>query len=236
MKSSALQKHVYEGEQGKSCCMDSVARVQKTRRFFSELPASKVLDVGCGDGAILAPFAGKHDLHGVDVAQGAVDAAKAAGMKAVQHDLENPLPFPNDTFDLVFCGETIEHQIDTDWLLSEINRVLRPGGLLVLTYPNVRTPVGILMLAFLDMPPMYAARYRAPHYRDFTLKTIKIALGNNAFSFVRATGCSFFLPKIGECFKDMASFLPSLASTVIVQARKIGPANYRPEDSISEIY
>ncbi len=236
MKSSALQKQVYESEQGKSGCMDEVARVQKCRRLFSEFPSGKVLDVGCGDGAILAPLRDRHELHGVDVSEAAVAAARASGVNAVQHDLENPLPYPNDTFDFVFCGETIEHQIDTDWLLSEINRVLKPGGLLVLTYPNIRTPVGMLMLVFLDLPPMYSARYRAPHYRDFTLKTIKISLKNNCLEFVKATGCAFFLPRIGECCKGLASVLPSFASTVIVQARKTGSAVYDPEKSISEIY
>lgn len=237
MQSSALQKQVYQ----KAWELEpdykvAEKRLSKVRKIFADLNKIKILDVGCGDGTILAPFATKHDLYGVDIAESAVTAAKARGIKAFQHDLEAPLPFEPHAFDAVFCGETIEHYPDTDWLLSEINRVLKPGGLLALTYPNIRTLLGVLMLVFFDAPPMYAARYRAPHYRDFTLKTVKIALKNNQFEFVRAQGCAFYVPRIGECAGGLASFIPSWSSCVLVQARKIGTASYDPRNSTGEIY
>jgi SAM-dependent methyltransferase len=54
-------------------------------------------------------------------------------------DLElDPLAFPSQSMDLVVCGEVIEHMSrDPMYLLAEVNRVLKPGGLLVLTTPNV---------------------------------------------------------------------------------------------------
>jgi len=125
-------------------------RIEKIRRYFAELPAGKkVLDVGCANGAILKPFRDRHELHGVDISDFLVKLAEANGFRAKVHDLiQGPLPYADGTFDAVFSGETIEHQLDTDWLMFEFNRVLKPGGQLVLTFPNIRTPVGIAMMLF----------------------------------------------------------------------------------------
>jgi len=225
------QKHVeiYEA---------SGPRIEKVRQVFSGFrERKKVLDVGCADGSILAPFVKAHELHGVDISEGLVGKACAAGIRAVAHDVETqPLPYPDETFDIVFSGETIEHHVDTDWMLSELNRVLKPGGILILTFPNIRTALSIGMLLLLDLPPMYAARYRAPHYRDFTLRTIKMALHNHGFALQRSIGCSFFLPKIGEYGSWLATFFPSWSNTVIVISTKTRASVYSAEESMGELY
>jgi len=224
------QKHVeiYEA---------SGPRIEKVRRVFAGFKdKKKVLDVGCADGSILAPFAQIHELHGVDISEGLVTKACAVGIQAVAHDVETkPLPYPDGTFDVVFSGETIEHQVDTDWMLSELNRVLKSGGILVLTFPNIRTVLSIGMM-LLDMPPMYAARYRAPHYRDFTLRTIKIALCNHGFDLQKSIGSSFFLPKIGEYGSWLATIFPSWSNTVIVVAAKTRDSAYSAAESMGELY
>lgn len=99
-----------------------------------------VLDVACGVGygtAILAE-AGARRVLGVDVSPGAVDDARGrAGDRAefAVGDLHN-LPCEDRSFDLVTCLETIEHVADPDRALSELRRVLRPDGLLLLSSPN----------------------------------------------------------------------------------------------------
>jgi SAM-dependent methyltransferase len=197
----------------------------------------KVLDIGCANGGILLPLLDRHELHGVDLSPALVKMANESGIKAVLHDIEGePLPYPDKTFDAIFCGETIEHQVDTDWLMSELNRVLKPGGKLVLTFPNIRTVLGLAMMLFFDLPPMYAARYRAPHYRDFTLRTIKIVLKMQGLRFDKAIGSSFYWPKIGEFASGLASIFPSWASTVIVVATKEKDSVYSARDAIGALY
>ena len=91
----------------------------------------KLLDVGCGAGNHVKSFR-KLGLHvwGVD------KACKGHFTKTV--DLETqPLPFPDNTFDYVFCKSVIEHVRDAYKLRLEITRVLRVGGLLVLMTPVV---------------------------------------------------------------------------------------------------
>jgi len=210
-------------------------RVDKVRRVFAESKTRlRILDVGCADGVIMKPLTQQHEIHGVDISVNLCKMANESGIKAVRHDLEGgPLPYEDKFFDAVFCGETIEHHVDTDWLISEINRVLKPNGLLVLTFPNIRTLLSLGMMLFFDLPPMYAARYRAVHYRDFTLRTVKIVLKNHHFQLDRAIGSSFYLPKIDEFGSWLGTYFPSWTSTTIVLARKIGDSKYSAEDSIA---
>lgn len=204
------------------------ARVLKVRRWLDELPPhQKILDVGCADGSLLKPFVAKHDVHAVDICAPLVERAKANGLKAQVVDTEkNPLPFIDGEFDVVFSGETIEHHVDTDWFLAEINRVLKMNGTLVLSFPNVRTLISILMMTFLDYPPMMSARYRAGHYRDFTLKTMRLAMANHHFEIQKVTGSDFWFPKIGAFGSPMASLFPSWSTVVIMKAVKRANSQY----------
>ena len=73
---------------------------------------------------------------------------KARGYEVVSVDLEpqnpsvlrvdanDPLRFADETFDLVWCTEVIEHVVNPAFTLGEINRVLKPGGKLLLSTPN----------------------------------------------------------------------------------------------------
>jgi len=235
MKSHELQLLLSEGT--KHIVLDapesSGPRIQKVRRIFSEMaPGRIILDVGCANGGVLCQLAKTHEIHGVEIAPSFVKRAIENGIRAVEHNIEGePLPYPAEKFDAIFCGETIEHQVDTDWLIFEINRVLKPGGKVVLTFPNIRTLLGIGMMLFFDLPPMYAARYRSAHFRDFTLRTIKIVLKAHGFRLDQAVGTAFYLPKIEEFWAPLATNLPSWAHTVVVVATKEKDSTYS-SDSI----
>lgn len=214
-------------------------RVAKVRRIFSDFPdGMRVLDVGCANGVLLQPLIQKHDIHGVDISESLIKLANEAGIKAVTQDFASkPLPYPDKSFDAVLFAETIEHHVDTDWVMSEVNRVLKPGAKLVLTFPNVRTVVSLLMMLFLDLPPMFSARYRSAHYRDFTLRLIKLVLQNHKFTMEKATGTAFFFPRIGEFWSPLATFFPSWSNAVIVVATKTGDSHYSEDEATaSHIY
>ena len=206
-------------------------RARKVAGLMSEYREPKrVLDVGCANGALLKSFTSLHDFTGVDIGEQFLETARKNGYrKTVSMDVSTqPLPFDDKTFDVVFCGECIEHIVDTDWLYCEINRVLKAGGHFLLTFPNVRTPVSLAMM-LLGLPPMYSARYRAGHVRDFTAKTMKIALANNGFQIDKMVGGDFYLPKLGTSLSWLATLTPSWASTVVTRAIKTADAKYSIE-------
>jgi glycosyltransferase involved in cell wall biosynthesis/SAM-dependent methyltransferase len=78
-------------------------------------------------------------------------------------DLEfHPLSFPSQSMDLVVCGEVIEHMSrDPMRLLAEVNRVLKPGGLLVLTTPNITSLWSLERLLMGHWPYLYPVYSRA---------------------------------------------------------------------------
>jgi SAM-dependent methyltransferase len=99
----------------------------------------RALDLGCGTGefAELMAQAGA-TVVGVDVADGALVRARARHPELDFRlaPIDGPLPFEDSGFDLVWASEVIEHVADTARWLSEVRRVLAPGGRLLLTTPS----------------------------------------------------------------------------------------------------
>jgi SAM-dependent methyltransferase len=123
-------------------------------------PARHALDVGCGDGAVSAAIRADR-LTLADVSAVALRRARAAlpGATVVELEPDAPLPLPDGTFDLVVCTEMLEHVRDVQLLLSEIRRVLEPGGRLAVTTPAHRS--------VMTTPDPFS-----PHLRFFTKRTL----------------------------------------------------------------
>jgi SAM-dependent methyltransferase len=99
----------------------------------------RVLDLGCGDGRFTAELARLGAAPtGVDIAQSAIDRARAAhrDLDFRLTPIDGPLPFDDVSFDVVWTSEVIEHVADTARWLSEVRRVLVPRGRLLLTTPS----------------------------------------------------------------------------------------------------
>jgi methionine biosynthesis protein MetW len=100
-------------------------------------PGSKALDVGCGVGEFLGVLTeAGFEASGVDGSSAQVARVIGSGMAAKVADLEEALPFADQTFSLVSCLEVIEHISRAEFLLQEIHRVLSPSGKLLITTPN----------------------------------------------------------------------------------------------------
>lgn len=208
--------------------------MEELNEFLKKHPDAKILDVGVADGYIYRKITKKYKIFGVDIAENFVKSANENGVRASVCDLEGEkLPYDDDFFDLIVAGETIEHIVNTDFFLSELNRVLKKNGKLIISYPNINSPVGILMMMMFDYPPMFSARFRSPHVRDWTKKTIKKALGQFGFKIEAIHGVSFYLPGIGY-FNPfcLARFFPRFSYSGIVKARKNGLVTYDPRKNI----
>jgi SAM-dependent methyltransferase len=100
------------------------------------LPPGRVLDAPCGEGLLAEALAGLgHAVWACDLDPAAL--VKRNGVRFEQVDLNRPLPYPDGFFDAVTSLEGIEHLVSPAVCLTEFARVLRPGGRLVLTTPNV---------------------------------------------------------------------------------------------------
>ena len=136
-------------------------------------PAEVALDLGVGDGR-LATEIQTTKLVGADVSQVALDRARARLPEAdlVLLEPDQPLPFDDNSFDLVTCIETIEHIRDVQLTFSEIRRVLRPGGRLAITTP--RAARWRVLVIGLEHP-------FSPHIRKFTRRSLRTVLESMGF-------------------------------------------------------
>jgi methionine biosynthesis protein MetW len=160
--------------------------------FRQVTPTTRCLDVGCGTGNSYAPeLTRRAGMYlGVDVSAEAVAAAQASGLNAQTISDAAQLPFADDSFDLVVCVEVLEHLFAPHEAVREIRRVLRPGGRLVASTPNIAywrlranllcgvwNPIGDELS--LEQP------WRDPHIRFFTTRTLERMLRAAGFSSVR---------------------------------------------------
>ena len=180
----------------------------------------KILDVGCGDGSLLEPFSKNQDCYGVDISEAQLKKAHDKNIKTFRVNLETEkLPFPRSFFDFVICSEVIEHLLNIDYLLLEINRTLKSNGTFILTFPNVNQPISWLMQVAFDLPPMYSARYKSPHVRDYTLRIVRKILTKFGFNIESVTG-TYIYPFEGRLSQWIAKSFPRLAEKIIVVSQK----------------
>jgi methionine biosynthesis protein MetW len=162
-------------------------------------PGARCLDVGCGDGGTSGPWLTEHaDYLGVDVSESAVEMARERNLEVQLIEDAADLPFPDETFDVGVCTEVLEHLFEPQKALAEIRRVLRPGGRVITTVPNVGHWRNRLDLAVLGrwnprgdhLSPKQP--WRDPHVRFFTLDSLVTLTKESGFEVIEHGGHTQF--------------------------------------------
>jgi SAM-dependent methyltransferase len=169
---------------------------EQRRQFLLErvTAGERVLDLGCGDGAFAAELSGAGtDVVGVEVSAEALHRARAAHPELDLREIApgDTLPLEDASFDVVWGGDVLTHVLDVAALLSEVRRVLRPEGRLLVTALDHSTRA-LLPLAL--SPGRFAEHFdpRSQHVRFFSRRTLRELLGDLGFADVdvRAVGPS----------------------------------------------
>jgi 2-polyprenyl-6-hydroxyphenyl methylase/3-demethylubiquinone-9 3-methyltransferase len=161
---------------------------QRLAFLLQRVPAgARVLDVGCGEGRFTSELlrAGRETI-GIDVAEEPLRRARARepGIDVRLIPARGPWPLEDFSFDALWAGEVIEHVADTAAWLSQARRVLRSGGVLVLSTPAhgrlTRLALGLRGRAFeAHFDP------RADHLRFYTRRTLVTLLEDFGFEAIR---------------------------------------------------
>ena len=108
-----------------------IAKLAAVRKWLDALPAgTRVLDAGCGEGVLVDEYAARLAIEGID--------AHYASERVTQASLSS-LPYGDNSFDRALCLDVLEHlPFDAQPIaLTELHRVLRPGGELLVSIPNL---------------------------------------------------------------------------------------------------
>lgn len=158
-----------------------------------------LLDVGAGWGADLISISKSlvargetPEIFAVESYEPSRQYLKAAGIAATAVDIEKePLPYPSKHFDVVICNQVLEHTKEIFWVVSELERVLKVGGTLILGVPNLASLHNRVSLLLGRQPP--AIHVFGPHVRGFAPHDLKkfFELGG-ALKVRKILGASFY--------------------------------------------
>lgn len=176
----------------KSLELTIIQRAALARIPSLNLPTGgRVLDAPCGNGALTVAFAQQgFSATGADLDS---EAAALLGPSFTQANLDAALPWPDENFDAAFCTEGIEHLENHFSFLREIRRILKPGGFLILTTPNItalRSRVRFFGSGFFgrDSRPLNeAARHPLHHIGLATLPELRYELHVSGFRLVEVS-------------------------------------------------
>lgn len=148
------------------------------REIESLLPPelSRVLEIGCGNGATLEWLKREKGCRwacGIEIAEEPAEKAKEIADFFIQGDIERiDIPITRGSLDLVLCLDVLEHLYDPWNVVERLSMLLRPGGIMISSIPNVRHPSVVIPLLFFnkwDYVP--AGILDRTHLRFFTRET-----------------------------------------------------------------
>jgi SAM-dependent methyltransferase len=179
-------------------------------------PGEGWLDVGCGDGRTAGLWLRDRacDYVGVDLSSTAVAKARADGLEAQVIGDASELPFEDGSFAGVLAVEVLEHLFEPQLAAAEFHRVLRPGGILFVSLPNIaywRRRLELLLLGRHDGlgdDLSIEQPWRDPHIRFFTPTTLERMLREAGFrADVHGYAGAFLadLPKVGRVLNGRRS-------------------------------
>lgn len=195
----------------------------------------KVLDVGCGFGFdLIKKFNDGYDCYGVEI-----DPYRAKKVEKIFSDhgakitiktgTAEKVPFGNSIFDEVICSHVIEHVPNDRKAVSEIYRVMKRGGRLVLNVPHVRN-LHTRFRKSIGLKNCYTDR---THVREYTRDQVVSLLKETGFKDIKSNMKGFFPPiglkvfflmghyvPVGRVFEKLGQEFPESAAEIRTISRK----------------
>lgn len=192
-------------------------RIEKVVRRLRHVSPGKQLEVGYSKGG----FSDYLSQMGWDGTALDLNTHKHPAIKTIECDLNEGFPVESDQFDVVTAGEVIEHMMDEGIFLDECHRVLKKGGTLVVTTPNLAYSLNRLRI-FIGKTPLFV--YAPYHYHFHTRQTLVSLLQEHNFSVVKVLSSHLLYSRrlhwTGRLFEFLGDVLPTFGAHLIVFATK----------------
>lgn len=195
-----------------------------------------MLDIGCFDGSLLNKcregFSSmKNNLVfvGVDITYSCCRETNLKGLNSVQASAEKGLPFKDNSFDIVYSSEVIEHCLDTFNFLGEINRILKDNGIVFLTTPNINSIRNRWRVLLGEYPygiETHFSKYLPGHVRAFNFYTLEHLLEKFEFKVLEKNALNilpirFSMKKMLKCVDVLlCKKIYTLGANMVILAKK----------------
>lgn len=218
--------------------------------FRIKVNVENYLDIGCNDGAFtikIAEVVQAKNIYGVDIADEGLRIAAKRKIKTFKVDVNyERLPFSNEYFNFNFISavDVIEHLVNSDNFLSEVQRTIKNDGVFLLSTPNLSSWLSIISLILGYVPPSYdiSLKYRvgkpfgvykykkstSGHIKLYTIKALLDHLSVYGFKAYKIVGVptitsasdSSKIVKILSFFDTLFSVSRRYSSGIILIAKK----------------
>ncbi len=200
---------------------------------FNKSQNLKVLDVGCGKGYDLMNIHKtlterdiQADLFGIEIFDEYKNISEEQGITVASLNLEtDEFPYSDEYFDIIVINQVLEHVKEFFWIVSEINRVLKNGGLLIIGVPNLASWHNRMLLLFGQQPT--PIRILGPHVRGYTkndlVKTMTTYGGFELYDY----GGSNFYPFPVFISNMLSKIFPSGSVSLFCAFKKIKQSTFK---------
>ena len=119
-------------------------------------PGTELLDIGCGNGdftLMVAQRLGTQIMNGLDINSECLEEARSKGIKVKCHNIDQGIPYKNESIDVIVSNQVVEHIFDVDSYFREIYRILRKDGYALISTPNLSSLHNLIFINLGMQPP-----------------------------------------------------------------------------------
>lgn len=201
-------------------------------RAIGEIALPRILDVGAGRGADLTEIASRLNKHekrpqffAVESFPVSIETLRQHGVTVVDTDIElAPLPFDSDFFDLVICNQVLEHTKEIFWVVSELARVVKADGTIILGVPNLGSLHNRIALLLGYQPPAIAVF--GTHVRGFTVPGLTAFLESGGLLRVNKVLGGNFYPFPPKISRPLSRLLPAFSVSSFYIVKRVRSGNF----------
>jgi 2-polyprenyl-3-methyl-5-hydroxy-6-metoxy-1,4-benzoquinol methylase len=189
------------------------------QKYFKEIKGLNILECGITkDGVCDGLIKNGANCFGIDI-----NPRKLEGVKIIQADLNKGIPEFGIQFDVIFAGEVMEHLYDDRKFIRELRNILKPGGILIITVPNLVSWQNRFLM-FLGSMPSVAYTAAEFHYHVYTRSKLKNLLTEERLEVLKTTSSYLFnAPKISlieKFYAILGDIFQTLGTQLIIFAKK----------------
>jgi len=178
----------------------------------------KILDIGCGWGqdlTTLLEISKIVELYGIEINDEKIAACQQKNITIYKINCEKEkIPVNDNFFDIIIINQVLEHTKEIFFICSEISRVLKKQGILIIGVPNLASFHNRILLFFGYQPT--CIELIGPHVRGFTVPSLKKFISRENYFFVKETKGANFYPAPPQISKILSKFFPQLSVSIFL--------------------